>query len=92
MVELLDWYAARLPAGVLPANQDGEVAGFRVMAAGELTQGLGAGEFTIDAALILLAAYGGTALLSALSYSSMAWPLSAPLDLPNLESCPMRRP
>ena len=58
VVEVLDWYAARLPAGVVPANQDGEVAGFRVMAADELAQRLEAGEFTIDAALILLAAYG----------------------------------
>ena len=57
VVEVLDWYAGTLPAGVVPANQDGEVAGFRTMAADELTQRLEAGEFTIDAALILLAAY-----------------------------------
>ena len=58
VVELLDWYAGTLPAGVVPGNQDGEVAGFRTMAPGELTRRLEAGEFTIDAALILMAAYG----------------------------------
>lgn len=58
VVEVLEWYAGRLPAGVVPDNQDGEVAAFRPMAAGELTHRLEAGEFTIDAALILLAAYG----------------------------------
>ena len=58
VVEVLDWYAGTLPAGVVPSNQDGEVAAFRTMAPGELTRRLEAGEFTVDAALILVAAYG----------------------------------
>ena len=58
VVEVLDWYACTLPADVSPANQDGEVAGFRAMDGDEVTQRLERGEFTIDAALVLLAAHG----------------------------------
>jgi hypothetical protein len=47
-----------LPDGVLPQNQDGEVAGFRRMAPEEVTALLEQDGFTIDAALMLLAAWG----------------------------------
>jgi ADP-ribose pyrophosphatase YjhB (NUDIX family) len=60
-VQDLDWYACRLPDGVQPENQDGEVAAFRCMDAAELTQCLEQDGFTVDAALILLAAFGAPA-------------------------------
>jgi 8-oxo-dGTP pyrophosphatase MutT (NUDIX family) len=58
IIETLDWYVATLPAGVLPRNQDGEVAQFCAMPPGEVTQRLEAGEFTVDASVILLEAFG----------------------------------
>jgi 8-oxo-dGTP pyrophosphatase MutT (NUDIX family) len=58
VVEVLDWYACTLPEGVLPANQDGEVAAFRRLRPDDVTQRLEHDEVTIDAALVLLAAYG----------------------------------
>lgn len=61
VIETLDWFVATLPAGVLPQNQDGEVAQFRAMEPDEATRCLEAGTFTIDAAVILLEAFGRTA-------------------------------
>jgi 8-oxo-dGTP pyrophosphatase MutT (NUDIX family) len=58
--EVLHWWTCVLPDGVTPANQDGEVAAFRCMDAAELLERLQQDEFTLDAALILLAAYGAT--------------------------------
>lgn len=58
VVEAIDWFACTLPAGVVPANQDGEVAGFRCMAPGEVEVLLQRDGFTIDASLVLLAAFG----------------------------------
>lgn len=58
VVEVLHWWDCVLPEGVEPANQDGEVAAFRCMAPAELLERLERDEFTLDAALILLAAYG----------------------------------
>ena len=58
VVEALDWYACTLPEGVQPANQDGEVAGFRCMPPAEVEMLLEREAFTIDASLILAAAYG----------------------------------
>lgn len=55
VVEHIDWYRCVLPEGVVPHNQDGEVAQFRLMAADEVVRGLLAGEFTTEAALILAA-------------------------------------
>lgn len=57
VVEMLHWWIALLPDGVAPANQDGEVAGFRRMTMDELQAQLEADAFTIDAALLLLAAH-----------------------------------
>ena len=61
VVEVLDWYACTVPAGMQPANQDGEVEEFRTMDAEEAAQRLQAGEFTLDAAGILVAAFAGDA-------------------------------
>jgi 8-oxo-dGTP pyrophosphatase MutT (NUDIX family) len=58
VVERLDWYACTLPPNVLPCNQDGEVAAFRCMRADEVAQQLEQDAFTVDAALVLLAAFG----------------------------------
>ena len=45
--------AASCPTGIEPANQDGEVAQFRLMQGGEVLGRLERDEFTIEAALIL---------------------------------------
>jgi 8-oxo-dGTP pyrophosphatase MutT (NUDIX family) len=58
VVEHLDWYACVVPEGVAPVNQDGEVAEFRAMDAAEVTARLERDEFTVDAALLLLDAFG----------------------------------
>jgi len=62
IVEILHWYTCTLPEGVEPENQDGEVAAFRRMPAGEVQARLEGDEFTVDAALLLLAAYGAGAV------------------------------
>ena len=59
VVETLDWYACTLPDGVVPANQDGEVAAFACLPPGEVALRLQQDACTIDAALILLAAHPG---------------------------------
>lgn len=53
VVEHIDWFRCEVPAGVVPANQDGEVAQFRLMDAAEVVARLQRDEFTIEAALIL---------------------------------------
>ena len=55
-VERIAWYRARIPAGVLPFNRDGEVAQFRLMTAHEVRTQLAADGFTLDATLMFLAA------------------------------------
>lgn len=57
-VQQIEWYACTLADGVLPRNQDGEVAEFRCMEAGEVARRLEQDGFTVDAASILLAAFG----------------------------------
>ena len=57
VVEDLHWFVATLPEGVVPCNQDGEVAAFACMAPEEVQARLEADAFTIDAALVLLAAH-----------------------------------
>jgi len=56
LVERLHWFRCVLPAGVLPSNQDGEVAQFAAMPPAEVGERIGRGEFTEDAAWILRAA------------------------------------
>jgi 8-oxo-dGTP pyrophosphatase MutT (NUDIX family) len=52
-VERIDWYSATLPDGVVPANQDGEVERFDCVDAARLRAEIGAGRYTLEAALIL---------------------------------------
>jgi 8-oxo-dGTP pyrophosphatase MutT (NUDIX family) len=56
VVERIDWYRGVLPAGVVPVNQDGEVQEFRRMPGTEVLTRLLQGEFTLEAAMILVAA------------------------------------
>ena len=53
VIERIDWYRCVVPEGIAPANQDGEVDEFRLMAGQEIVQRLVAGQFTREAALIL---------------------------------------
>jgi 8-oxo-dGTP pyrophosphatase MutT (NUDIX family) len=56
VVEHIDWYRCVLPQGLMPVNQDGEVAQFRLMSRDELCASLLRDEFTVEAALVLLQA------------------------------------
>ena len=53
VVEHVDWYRCVVPDGVVPSNQDGEVAQFRLMPLAELRERLQRDEFTTEAALIV---------------------------------------
>jgi len=53
VVEQIHWYAATLPEGVQPVNQDGEVERFALLARPVLARQLEQHGFTEDAALIL---------------------------------------
>ena len=53
MVEHIDVYRARLPAGLVPCNRDGEVERFECLDAAELEERLARGDFTLEATLIL---------------------------------------
>jgi 8-oxo-dGTP pyrophosphatase MutT (NUDIX family) len=53
VVEHIEWYRCIVPEGIEPANQDGEVAQFRLMQGGEVLSHLERDQFTIEAALIL---------------------------------------
>ena len=54
VIEDIDWYRCTVPEGVVPVNQDGEVAQFRLMTSEELVQAMQRNEFTVEAALILV--------------------------------------
>ena len=54
VVEQVEWYRCVLSEGVVPANQDGEVAQFRRMQTDELCEALLREQFTVEAALVLL--------------------------------------
>jgi ADP-ribose pyrophosphatase YjhB (NUDIX family) len=56
VIEFIDWYACVLESDVLPVNQDGEVAQFSLMDPAQLRSRLHRDEFTVEAALVLLAA------------------------------------
>lgn len=56
MVEDTDWYHCTVPDGSVPVNQDGEVALFALLAPDELVARLHCNEFTLEAALVLVAA------------------------------------
>nr|WP_231402674.1 NUDIX domain-containing protein [Caenimonas aquaedulcis] len=53
VVEQIDWYRCVVPEGVVPVNQDGEVAQFGLLAPDELASRLHRDEFTLEAALII---------------------------------------
>ncbi len=53
--EHIDWYTATVPEGILPNNQDGEVAQFALMDKAQLLAAMRRGEFTLEAALIMAA-------------------------------------
>lgn len=55
-VERLEWFTATLAAGVAPQNQDGEVLQFALLDRAALRARLDRGEFTLDAAALLVAA------------------------------------
>lgn len=54
--ERIAWYLAEVPAGLQPSNRDGEVAQFRLMTADEIRAQMRVDGFTLDAALMMLAA------------------------------------
>ncbi|MEG0921644.1 MAG: NUDIX domain-containing protein [Comamonas sp.] len=58
MHEDIHWYAATLPEGVVPQNQDGEVAQFAPWTADEVQRQLALAQFTPEAALVW-AGYAG---------------------------------
>lgn len=57
MRERIAWWSARLPGGVVPVNQDGEVARFERWSHAAVQAQLAAGAFTPEAALVLGAYY-----------------------------------
>lgn len=66
LVEHLEVFSARLPAGVEPCNRDGEVARFDRLDPAALEQRLADGDFTLEASLIL-APFAGLAGLAGLA-------------------------
>ena len=54
VVEDISWSSCIVPDGVVPVNQDGEVAQFKLMASDDVLAAIQRGEFTTEAALILL--------------------------------------
>ncbi|MBI2772146.1 MAG: NUDIX domain-containing protein [Burkholderiales bacterium] len=56
VVEHIAWFECVLPAAVAPDNQDGEVSQFALLRPQEVLARLVAGEFTLEAALVLCAA------------------------------------
>ena len=62
MVEDTDWFFCTVPDGVVPVNQDGEVAQFLPLEPDELVARLHRNEFTLEAALVLVAAFPAISL------------------------------
>ena len=58
MVEETDWFECIVPEGIVPVNQDGEVAQFLLLEPDELATRLHRDEFTLEAALVLQATLG----------------------------------
>jgi 8-oxo-dGTP pyrophosphatase MutT (NUDIX family) len=52
MQEFIEWYVATVPDGLIPNNQDGEVAQFVLMDLAQLLAAMQRDEFTLEAALI----------------------------------------
>lgn len=60
VVEDIIWSTCIVPDGVLPVNQDGEVAQFKLMTSEEVIAVMQRGEFTAEAALILAELMGAS--------------------------------
>ena len=60
VTEWLEWFTCTVPHGIVPVNQDGEVAEFLSLDDEELAQRLHNDEFTQDAALVLPAAFASS--------------------------------
>lgn len=58
VVEHIDWYTCSVPESVVPVNQDGEVAQFALMTPDSVIAAIQRGEFTLEAALILVEVLG----------------------------------
>ncbi len=58
VIEDVDWYRCTVPEGLIPVNQDGEVAQFALMDRQALLGAMQQGEFTTEAALILVEVLG----------------------------------
>ena len=56
--EVIDWFGCTVPDGVVPHNQDGEVAQFQLISHKDVADRLQRGEFTLEAALILVQLLG----------------------------------
>jgi 8-oxo-dGTP pyrophosphatase MutT (NUDIX family) len=61
VVEQVDWFDAVVPAGLAPRNTDGEVSQFLALTPAELATQLMAGQFTLEASLVLAQAVFGLA-------------------------------
>jgi len=70
--EWLHAYDLRLPEGVAPANQDGEVAGFRLLPVAEALALAASGAMTVDAALVTLDFALRRGLLAAPAHAELA--------------------
>ena len=58
MIECIDWFRCTVPEGVEPCNQDGEVERFELWSPVQVREGIAAGAFTLEAALVLGACCG----------------------------------
>ena len=58
MQEYIEWYVCTVPDGLVPENQDGEVAQFVLMDKSQLLAAMQHGEFTLEAALIFASVLG----------------------------------
>jgi len=70
--EWLHAYDLRLPEGVAPANQDGEVAGFRLLPVADALALAASGAMTVDAALVTLDFALRRGLLAAPAHAELA--------------------
>jgi len=82
--EWLHAYDLRLPEGVAPANQDGEVAGFRLLPMADALALAASGAMTVDAALVTLDFALRRGLLAAPAHAELA-AAAAPLWV---DQCP----
>ena len=58
MQEFIEWYVATVPDGLIPINQDGEVAQFALMDEAQLLAAMQRGDFTLEATLIMASVLG----------------------------------